>query len=53
MHRPYAPNVRPFLFIWRLFAVHWEVPGDAKWAVVTATDLALCWGWWVLGTSGT
>jgi hypothetical protein len=49
MHRPHVPHVRPFLFVGSLLLFVGSTWG-VKWAIVTATGLALCWGWLVAGT---
>jgi hypothetical protein len=44
-----SPDYRPLMFISSLLLFMGSTWG-AKWAVVTATGLILCWGWWVVGT---
>jgi hypothetical protein len=52
MHRPHAPNFRPFLFVgslWLFIGSTWGV----GWAIATAVGLILLCGWCVVGALDT
>jgi hypothetical protein len=52
MHRPHAPNIRPFLFVGSLWLFINSTCG-VGWAIASTVGLILLCGWWVVGALNT